>query len=105
MSSGKFWSGILPANTDQDTGVTPAEKVRTVSINLVNLGATPTTVKVYVGLTAVPVAADRVEPDFVMAAGALYERTGRVVGPGERVVLHVDTADVTCRIDGFEENA
>lgn len=105
MSSGKFWAGVLPANTDQDTGVTPAGKVRTVTINLVNLGATPATMKVYIGPNAVPDAADRIEPDTVIPAGGLYKLTGEIVGPGERVILRVDAASVTGRISGFEENA
>jgi hypothetical protein len=105
MASGKFWAGVLPANTDQDTGATPADKVRTVSLNLVNLGTTSTTLKIYIGLNAAPTEADRIEPDVVIPAGGLYKLSGEVVGAGERVILHVNTTTITARVSGFEETA
>lgn len=105
MASGKYWSGVLPANTPQDTGATPAGMVRTVNINLVNLGTGPAVVQVYIGTSTAPTAADRIEPDTVLPAGGLYKLTGEPVGPGERVVLQVNTTSVTARVSGFEEAA
>ena len=105
MSSGKFWSGVLPANTDQDTGATPAGKVRSVSLSVVNAGATAAVLKVYIGTNAAPAAGDRVEPDISIPPNGIYKLTGEPVGPGERVVLRVDTASVSARVSGFEEIA
>lgn len=105
MSSGKYWSGVLPANVSQDTGATPAGMVRTVNINLVNLGTGPATMKLYISTNAAPAAADRIEPDTLIPAGGLYKLSGEPVGPGERVVIQVDTAQVTARVSGFEEAA
>lgn len=104
MSSGKIWSGILPANANQDTGVTPAGKVRTVNITVVNLGSSSCTLKVYISTAVDPAAADRIEPDIVIPANGLYKLSGEPVGPGERVVLH-PSSSITARLSGFEEVA
>lgn len=105
MSSGKYYAGILTANTNVDTGTVPTGKVRTVSINLVNYGTAPVTAKVYISTVTTPTDADRIEPDISIPAGGLYKLTGEVVGAGERVVLFTDVAPVTARISGFEETA
>jgi len=105
MSSGKFWSGVLPANNDQDTGATPAGKVRSVNIVAVNTGALAVTLKVYIGTNAAPAVADRIEPDISLPAGGIYRLTGEPVGAGERVILNTSGANVTARVSGFEEVA
>lgn len=105
MSSGKFYSGILPVNTNVDTGAVPTDKVRTVSINLVNTGTAAATAKVYASTLTTPTDADRIEPNISIQAGGLYKLTGEVIGSGERVVINVDVATVTARLSGFEETA
>ena len=107
MASGKAWSGTLPVNTNQDTGVTPAGKVRTASINLVNFGAASAALKVYISTSGLsPVDGDLIDKKPInLAAGGMYLRTGEILGPGERVVLFVNTNSVAARVTYFEENA
>lgn len=106
MASGKFWSGTLPANNDQDTGAVDAGKTRTVSINLVNRDASAgAKVRIAIGTNAAPANGDYIEYDTPLPPNGVLERTGLVVGAGERVILRVDTANVTGRIHGFEEAA
>lgn len=105
MASGKFWSGALPANTNQDTGAVAAGKVRTVSVNLVNAGNVLAAVKIYVSTSTSPADGDRIEPDVFIPAGGLYKLTGEIVGSGERVIVNANTATVTARVTGFEEDA
>ncbi|MDC8446077.1 MAG: hypothetical protein LV471_09165 [Nitrosomonas sp.] len=105
MSSGKYWAGVLPVNTDQDTGAVPAGKVRTVSVNLVNTNTSQSAiVKVYISTGTSPVDADRIEPDITIPASGLYKLTGEIVGAGERVILRSNISSVTARVTGFEEN-
>lgn len=105
MPSGKFWSGTLPANADQDTGATPDGKVRTVNVTVVNAGAVDATLKVYIGTSAAPADSDRIEPDLIVPAGGLYKLSGEPVGAGERVVLRAGAASLHARVSGFEEIA
>lgn len=105
MASGKLWADILPANADQDIGATPAGKVRTVSVTLVNKGAAAAIAKIYIATGTSPTDADRIEPDVTIPANGLYKLSGEIVGAGERVILHASAAGVTARVSGFEEVA
>lgn len=106
MASGKFWSGSLPANTDQDTGAVDAGKTRTVSINLVNRDASSVAkVRIAIGVNPAPADGDYIEYDTELKPNGVLERSAVVLGAGERVVLRADTAKVSTRIHGFEETA
>lgn len=105
MASGKIWAGMLPASANQDTGAVPDNKVRTVSVNMVNMGASAATARVYVSTSITPTDADRIEPNITITAGGLYKLTGEIVGAGERMILFVDSATVSARVTGFEEVA
>ena len=105
MPSGKAWSGALPANTNQDTGATPSQKVRTASINIVNYGLTSAALKVYISATTTPSDGDLIDKKPInLASGGMYLRTGEILGPGERIVLHSNTDSVAARVTYFEEN-
>lgn len=106
MASGKFWSGTLPANNDQDTGAVEAGKTRSVGINLVNRDASAAAkVRIAIGGAAAPENGDYIEYDTSLPPNGVLERSGLVVGAGERVILRADTANVTGRVHGFEEVA
>jgi hypothetical protein len=105
MASGKIWSGVLPADSYQDTGATPVGMVRTVSINAVNFGTASTTLSVYIGTSASPGDGDRIEPDVTLEPNDLYKVTGEIVGAGERVVVKAVSASVAVRVTCFEETA
>lgn len=105
MASGKFWAGILPANTNLDTSAVPTGKVQTVSVNIVNAGSVAATVKVYISTGTTPTNADLIEPNITIQADGIYKLTGEIVGAGEHVILWTDAATVTGRISGFEEAA
>ncbi|AEJ01310.1 hypothetical protein Nit79A3_1478 [Nitrosomonas sp. Is79A3] len=108
MPSGKFYSGVLTADTDVDTGAVATGKCRTVNINLVNASASnDATAKVYIGTSATPAAGDYVESNVLVPKnGGVFKLTGEPMGAGERVVLRVSgSSNVTARISGFEENA
>ncbi len=106
MASGKFWSGSLPVNNDQDTGAVAAGKTRTVSINLVNRDATAAAkVRIAIGTNAGATNGDYLEYDTALPPNGVLERSGLVVGAGERVILRADTLNVTARVHGFEEAA
>ena len=106
MASGKFWSGALPANTDQDTGAVAVGNTRTVNINLVNRDASAAArVRIAIGTNAIPANGDYIEYDTLVPPNGVLERSGFAVGAGERIILRADTANVTGRIHGFEEVA
>jgi hypothetical protein len=105
MASGLVWSGNLPAASFQDTGAVAGGNVRTANINVVNYGTVDATLRVYISTSASPTDADRVEPDLVLKAGAIYKLTGEPMSAGERVVLFSSVANVAARVSCFEEVA
>lgn len=105
MASGKIWAGTLPNGSNQDTGAVAAGKIRTASINVVNNGNVDTHLKVYISTSAAPTNADLIEADnMLVPAKGIYKITGEIVGPGERVILFVDTASCIARVTAFEED-
>jgi len=104
MSSGGFWSGILTANQDTDTGATPAGIVRTVNVLLVNDTTDTVTAKIYIANGGAGSRQFRIEPDIKIPAGTPYRLSGEPVGPGEHVVIN-SSAAIPGRISGFEEAA
>ncbi|PTQ86830.1 hypothetical protein [Nitrosomonas ureae] len=106
MPSGKAWSGTLPASTNQDTGATPAGKVRVASINLVNFGSSSATVNVYISTNSSPTDGDLLErKSLTIASGGVFIRTGEILGSGERIVLFANSNSIAGRVTYFEENA
>lgn len=108
MPSGKFYSGVLTADTDVDTGAVATGKCRTVNISLVNAStSSDATAQICIGTSATIAAADYVEYNILVPKnGGVFKLTGEPVGAGERVVLRVSgSSNVTARISGFEETA
>ncbi|SFL02754.1 hypothetical protein SAMN05216302_10275 [Nitrosomonas aestuarii] len=105
MASGKFFAGTLPNGTPQDTGATPAGKVRTASVNLVNRGSSAASVDVYISTSGTPAEADRIEAVISIPSNGIYKLTGEVVGAGERIVLQSNNSNTIARVSGFEEDA
>ena len=106
MPSGKAWSGTLPVNTAQDTGQTPAGKVRTASINLVNFGLSSSAIKIYISTSSTPSNGDLIDRSPLnLASGGVFKLTGEIVGPAERIVILANTDSVAARVTYFEENA
>lgn len=105
MSSGKFWSGLLPAGAFQDTGIVPAGKVRSVTINMTNYGESDAVCSVYISSSATPSEDELIESNIVVPAiNGLFARSGEVVGAQERVILKTNVPSVAARISGFEED-
>lgn len=105
MPSGKIWAGVLLPGVAQDTGVIGAGKIRTVNINIVNMGMLDITLRLYIGVNAAPSDADRIEPDVILKPGKLYKLTGEPMSAGERVVLFANNTGAVARVSGFEELA
>lgn len=104
MPSGVVFQNILTIDTDNDTGATPTGKVRTSTIDACNDGSSDAVIKVYISTSASAARAKLVEPNYLMPAnGGGYIRTF-IAGPGERIIIRPNTADVIARISCFEED-
>lgn len=106
MSAGKLGSASLTPNTYTTIYTAPAEGITSVAanVNVVNRDATLTAkVRLAFGTSATPAAADFVEYDAQVPPGGILERSALVMSPGELVVAYADTANITVRVHGYEE--
>ncbi len=104
MPSGVVFHNLLTVDTDNDTGATTTGKVRTCTIDACNDGASDAIIKVYISTSASGARVKLVEPNYLMPAnGGGYIRTF-ITGPGERIIIRPNTADVIARVSCFEED-
>lgn len=105
MPSGKYYHGVLAANTPTSTGLTPENKVRTVTIECFNVGSTSASLKIYSAESTTVTDAKLAEtPVTLNATNGHYIRSGVIVPEGEQIVLWTSGSAVTARVTGFEED-
>lgn len=105
MASGKLGNAALAITTDTTLYTTPAGIVATATVSLCNRGPSDVRVRLAVAAANAPTVAEYIEFDASLPAGGVLERTGVVCGPGEKIVVRADTANVSARAHGFEEVA
>lgn len=105
MPSGKYYHGVLPANTATGTDLTPDLKIRTVTIECFNVGGTSASLKIYSAASTTVNDANLAEkPITLNATEGHYIRSGVIVPDGEQIVLLTSGSAVTARVTGFEED-
>jgi hypothetical protein len=76
----------------------------TVSINLCNLGAGDSAVRVAIGTSPNPSPQDFVEYGATIPGnGGILERTCMVVSAGENVIVFADSSEIAIRVSGLEK--
>lgn len=105
MPSGKLGAATLVANTDTELCTVAAGKVATVSVSVCNRSGGTAKLRIAVGTGGAPAAGDYIEYDTPVPSPGVLERSGIVVGAGEKVFIRSDAAGVDVRVHGFEEAA
>lgn len=105
MASGKLGSANLSAVTNTLIYTVPSNKVATANINICNRSTIEVNVRIAIGSGGSPANTDYIEYDFPLPAQGVLERTGIVCSAGEKIWCYADSADVSVRVHGFEENA
>ena len=101
---GKLGSAVLSADVYTAVYTVPAETSATINIAAVNRNAEDVPVRIAITNQAeTPLDSDFVEFNAVVPGnGGVLERTGIVVGAGEKVMVYASKEDMTVRIHGFE---
>lgn len=104
MASGVLGQQSLNATTNTTVYTTPADTVSYANINVVNINATPVTVRLALSSGATPLAAEYVEYEAEIAGYGVLERTGIVLDTGKRVVAFSNSSSVSVAVYGVEES-
>ena len=104
MASGVLGQQSLNATTNTTVYTTPADTVSYANINVVNINATPVTVRIALSAGATPLAAEYLEYEAEIAGYGVLERTGIVLDAGKRLVAYSNTSSVTVACYGVEES-
>lgn len=106
MSNGCLGKGVTIANTLVKIYEVPAAGVSfaSTSVLLLNTGVAVATVKIAIGVTAIPSAADYIDSNMELPAnGGSGERNCLIMGPGEKLFVQGSSANVVVRVQGLEE--
>ncbi len=106
MANGRLGVGVSVAGTDVQVYQVPASGVlfSTVSLNIVNRGVAETTVRVALSLNSTPDLADFIEYNTAISEnGGVLERSCKLMSPGERIIVHGSTNDLSIRVEGLEK--
>jgi hypothetical protein len=103
MSSGKLGSAYIANTANTVVYTVPAGRFTALNINIVNIGAVVSLVKLSVSANTDPQPQDYVEYDVPLNGSGVIERTGIVAEAGEKVVVSIDTGAIAVRVHGIEE--
>ncbi|MGV3679929.1 MAG: hypothetical protein ACO1PM_09420 [Acidovorax sp.] len=102
MANGKLGAADLAANANT-TVYNPTGATGTVTLSVVNRGASAALVRVALAATATPTAAEWLEFDAYLPVAGVLERSAIVVGSGQYLVVRSSAAEVSVVAFGFEE--
>jgi hypothetical protein len=107
MSYGRLGIAVLAAGVETSVYTVPANCVGAeVTVNLVNPGATDTTVEVAAALTGTAAAGEFIEKGVIVAAlGGTLEISGLQLSPGERITIKSSLVGAVVRVSGKEISA
>lgn len=103
MASGVLGQQALSATTNTTVYTVPADTVAYANVNVVNINATPITVRLALTSGATPQAEEYVEYEAEIAGYGVLERTGFVMQAAKRLVAYSNAPNVSVAIYGVEE--
>jgi hypothetical protein len=102
MATGRLGVADLAAATNTTLYTVPASTFAVVTLNLVNRGASPATVRVSVSSSATPADSEYIEFDTSLTAKGVLERTGIVLDAGKLLVVRSSATSVSAVVYGIE---
>ncbi len=104
MASGRLGSGLLSAGVNTLLFVTGAA-VQTFNVRIANPTASPISVSIAIGSGASPAAGDWITGGatggFVVPANGIFDDTGLVSSPGEKIWVYSNSSLATARAHGL----
>jgi len=102
MATGRLGVADLAAATNTTLYTVPASTFSVVTLNLVNRGSSPATVRVAVASSATPADSEYIEFDTSLTAKGVLERTGIVMDAGKLLVVRSSAVSVNAVVYGIE---
>ena len=102
MANGRLGIADLSANTNTTVYTVPAANFAVVTLSMCNRSATQRAIRVAVAAADVPTAGEYIEYDTCLVGNGTLERTGIVVGAGQKIVVHANSVDVSAVVYGLE---
>lgn len=105
MASGRLGTASLAATTNTLIYTVPAGITATINIRMANRAATAARIRVALTVGgAAPTLNDYISYDLLLPERGIVEEVGLVVSSGEAVYVYSDSANVTVRVHGMENN-
>ena len=102
MANGKLGAADLAAAANT-TIYNPATLTGTITVSMVNRGASGTLVRLALAATATPTVGEWLEYDQYLPGSGVLERSAIVVGPGQFLVAYSSVGSTSAVAFGFEE--
>ena len=102
MANGILGQKDLAAITDTVVYTVPTDIFSVVTINAVNRGTSPRTLRIALAALDTPTAEEYIEYNVEILPGGVLERTGIVLEAGRRVVAYANSTDISVSVYGME---
>ena len=102
MATGRLGVSDLPAAANTTLYTVPSDTFAVVSVNVCNRGNSPVGIRIATAATDTPTAAEWLEFDVEVGAKGVLERTGIIIGSGEKIVARSSAANVSVVVFGIE---
>ena len=105
MATGRLAGDDLAAGTNTTVYTTPAETYTVASVNIVNRGTQPTVINLAIADLDTPTLGEYIEWETELLPKNVLERTGIVLGAGQKIVARSTQANVSVVAFGIETTA
>ena len=103
MATGRLGADDLSAATNTTIYTVPADTFAVATVSVCNRNAsTAATIQIAVAATDTPTSSEYIEYDTQLVASGVLERTGLVVGAGQKIVVRSSTGSVNAVVYGIE---
>lgn len=102
MATGRLGTADLAADTPQTVYTVPPNVFSVISVNICNRNNTFVGIRLAIASTSNPDPSEWIEFDVELGGKGVLERTGIMMGAGQRVVAYSSSANVSVVVFGIE---